>query len=75
MLYGSLPIVEMGIITEFYADAFDIEVVGDNFWITYYRVLHPPGEYELVRVPVARVGRAIASLNPALFTKIRPLTH
>ena len=75
MLYGSLPIVEMGMITEVYADCLEIEVVGNNFWTTYYRVLRPPGEYELVRVPTVRVGREIASLNPALFAKIRPLTH
>ena len=70
MGYDGLPIVEMGVITELYADVLDVHVVGENFWVTYYRVLRPPGETEFVRVPIARVGRALASLNPAKFRQL-----
>ena len=73
--YKSLPIVEMGTITEVYADTLDVEVVGENFWVTFYRVLRPPGELELVRVPIVRVGRAISTLNFALFAQLRQPTH
>jgi hypothetical protein len=74
-MFGGLPIVEMGTITEVYADTLSVEIVGANFWVTYYRVMQPPGEFELVQVPVARVGRAIASYNSALFAKLKLLTH
>ena len=76
-MFEALPIVEMGVITEVYADTISVQVVGINFWVTYYRVLQPPGELELVQVPVARVGRALSSLNTTLFAKLTKaaMTH
>lgn len=75
MPFSGLPIVEMGTITEVYADTIDIEIIGANFWITYYRVLRPPGEFDLVKVPVARIGRAIASYKPALWARLTRGAH
>jgi len=73
MLFSGIPIVEMGTITEVYADTLSIEIIGTNFWTTYYRVMCPPGESEPVKVPIARVGRALASYNPGLFAQLAKL--
>ena len=76
MLFSGLPIVEMGTITEVYADCFDIEVVGDNFWVMYYRVLRPPGDPQMIKVPTVRVGRSLASFVPNTFARaLRAGTH
>jgi hypothetical protein len=38
LLFSKTPIVEMGPVVEFYADALTVDVIGPNFWTTFHRV-------------------------------------